>query len=191
MAKKQISNYKFFPGVVPPAYNQYPVAVSLLTQNKDFIIAETNQYIKNQVAANGANSGSIWYNFAYGAGIEATTVARIENILDGYIHDLTYGGNSSTFANASRYYTLNVLQIASAAVESNIQTRIYVETIDYIFDNTLDASVLQAIEVQVIGASAAEAGSYAKFVNLQLPEQAERISQYPTHRSLCQSNSQT
>ena len=167
MAKKQISNYKFFPGVVPPAYNQYPVAVSLLTQNKDFIIAETNQYIKNQVAANGANSGSIWYNFAYGAGIEATTVARIENILDGYIHDLTYGGNSSTFANASRYYTLNVLQIASAAVESNIQTTIKDQIDDYIFDNTLDVTVLNLVgEVQVIGASAAEAGSYAKFANL-------------------------
>jgi hypothetical protein len=167
MAKKQISNYKFFPGVVPPAYNQYPNAVSLLTQNKDFIIEETNQYIKNQVAANGANSGSIWYNFAYGAGVENTTRTRIENILDGYIHDLTYGGNSSTYANASRYYTLNVLQIASAAVEANIQTTIKDQIDDYIFDNTLDVTVLNLVdEDQVIGASAAEAGVYAVFEDL-------------------------
>ena len=167
MAKKQISNYKFFPGVVPPAYNQYPNAVSLLTQNKDFIIEETNQYIKNQVAANGANSGSIWYNFAYGAGVENTTRTRIENILDGYIHDLTYGGNSSTYANASKYYTLNVLQIASAAVEANIQTTIKDQIDDYIFDNTLDVTVLNLVdEDQVIGASAAEAGVYAVFEDL-------------------------
>ena len=167
MAKKQISNYKFFPGVVPPAYNQYPNAVSLLTQNKDFIIEEANQYIKNQVTANGANSGSIWYNFAYGAGVENTTRTRIENILDGYIHDLTYGGNSSTYANASRYYTLNVLQIASAAVEANIQTTIKDQIDDYIFDNTLDVTVLNLVdEDQVIGASAAEAGVYAVFEDL-------------------------
>lgn len=167
MAKKQISNYKFFPGVVPPAYNQYPNAVSLLTQNKDFIIEEANQYIKNQVAANGANSVSIWYNFAYGAGVENVTRTRIENILDGFIHDLTYGGNSSTYANASRYYTENVLQIASAAVEAAIQTTIKDQINDYIFDNTLDVTVLNLVgEDQVIGASAAESGVYAVFTQL-------------------------
>ena len=34
MAKKQISNYKFFPGVVPPAFDQYPDAVALIDANK-------------------------------------------------------------------------------------------------------------------------------------------------------------
>ena len=42
MAKKQIQNYKFFPGVVPPAYDEYTNAVALLLANKDFIIGITN-----------------------------------------------------------------------------------------------------------------------------------------------------
>jgi hypothetical protein len=46
MAKKQISNYKFFPGVVPPAYDQFPDTVSLLEANKDYIIAEATEYLR-------------------------------------------------------------------------------------------------------------------------------------------------
>jgi hypothetical protein len=45
MAKKQISNYKFFPGVVPPAYNQFPDTVALLEANKDYIISEATEYL--------------------------------------------------------------------------------------------------------------------------------------------------
>jgi hypothetical protein len=44
MAKKQISNYKFFPGVVPPAYDAFPNTVSLLEANKSYIIEEALGY---------------------------------------------------------------------------------------------------------------------------------------------------
>ena len=104
MAKKQISNYKFFPGVVPPAYGQYPNAVALITANKNFVIQEANQYIKNQIAANTGNSGSIWYGYVYDATRELKCKRDIGYVIDGYIYDLTYGGNSLTYANASRYY---------------------------------------------------------------------------------------
>ena len=40
MAKKQISNYKFSPGIVIPDVNQYTKTVALLEINKKFIIKE-------------------------------------------------------------------------------------------------------------------------------------------------------
>jgi len=46
MAKKQISNYKFFPGVIPPPYNQYPNAVSLITANKQYVVKEVMGYLQ-------------------------------------------------------------------------------------------------------------------------------------------------
>ena len=63
MAKKQISNYKFFPGVVPPPPNQYPNTVALLEANKDYIIAEATEYLAWNVGtpsypAEYANSGA-------------------------------------------------------------------------------------------------------------------------------------
>ena len=46
MAKKQISNYKFFPGVVPPAFDQYPDAVALIDANKTYIVQEILAYLE-------------------------------------------------------------------------------------------------------------------------------------------------
>ena len=46
MAKKQLSTYKFYPGIIPPAYNQYPNAVALITANKTFLIDEVSAYIE-------------------------------------------------------------------------------------------------------------------------------------------------
>ena len=46
MAKKQISNYKFFPGVVPPAFDQYPDAVALIDANKTYIVKEILAYLE-------------------------------------------------------------------------------------------------------------------------------------------------
>jgi len=40
MAKKQLKDYKFVPAVVPPAYNQFPNAVTLLQANKTYIVSE-------------------------------------------------------------------------------------------------------------------------------------------------------
>ena len=46
MAKKQLSNYKFFPGVVPPAFDQYPDAVALIDANKTYIVQEIMGFLE-------------------------------------------------------------------------------------------------------------------------------------------------
>ncbi len=167
MAKKQLSNYKFFPGVVPPAYGQYPNAVALITANKDFVIEEANQYIKNQIDANTGNAGSIWFGYVYGAGVELSTKRDIGYVLDGYIYDLTYGGNSLTYANASRYYIGGVLQVVSGAVEVDVQTTIKTQINDLILTNEIDSSVLNLVgQPQILLGAAAEAGAFAAFNTL-------------------------
>jgi len=166
MAKKQLSNYKFFPGVVPPAYGQYPNAVALITANKNFVIEEANQYIKNQIAANVANSGSFWYGYVYDATRELKCKRDIEYVLDGYIYDLTYGGNSLTYANASRYYINGVLQVVSGAVEVDVQTEIRTQISDLILTNEIDSSVLNLVGETQILLPAAEASAYSEFLAL-------------------------
>jgi len=167
MAKKQLSNYKFFPGVVPPAYGQYPNAVALITANKNFVIEEANQYIKNQIAANTGNAGSIWYGYVYDATRELKCKRDIGYVIDGYIYDLTYGGNSLTYANASRYYIGGVLQVVSGDVEVDVQTTIRTQINDLILTNEIDSSVLNLVgEPQVLLSATAEAGAFAAFLTL-------------------------
>ena len=167
MAKKQLSNYKFFPGVVPPAYGQYPNAVALIAANKDFVIEEANQYIKNQIAANTGNAGSIWYGYVYDATRELKCKRDIGYVIDGYIYDLTYGGNSLTYANASRYYIGGVLQVVSGDVEVDVQTTIRTQINDLILTNELDSSILNLVgEPQVLLGATTEAGAFAAFLTL-------------------------
>lgn len=45
MAKKQIKEYRFVPGAIAEAANQYPNAVDLITANKDYIIEEIIGYL--------------------------------------------------------------------------------------------------------------------------------------------------
>ena len=167
MAKKQLSNYKFFPGVVPPAYSQYPNAVALIAANKNYVIEEANQYIKNQIAANTGNSGSIWYGYVYDATRELKCKRDIGYVIDGYIYDLTYGGNSLTYANASRYVINGVLQVVSGDVEVDVQTTIWQQINDLILTNEVDSSVLNLVgEPQVLLGAAAEAGAYSALLTL-------------------------
>jgi hypothetical protein len=167
MAKKQLNNYKFYPGVIPPAYGQYPNAVALITANKNYIIEEANQYIKNQIAANVSNAGSIWFGYVYDATRELKCKRDIGYVLDGYIYDLTYGGNSLTYANASRYYINGVLQVVSGDVEVEVQTTIRAQINNTILENQSDSTVLNLVgEDQVLLGAAAEAGAYSAFLTL-------------------------
>jgi hypothetical protein len=45
MSKKQIKDYRFVPGAIAEAANQYPNAVELITANKDYIIEEIIGYL--------------------------------------------------------------------------------------------------------------------------------------------------
>lgn len=110
MAKKQITNYKFYPGVIPPAYNPYPNTVQILLANKQFLIDEMKAYIQYQV---GVGSG-IWSGYTYD---EAKCERDTEYVLNSYLYDLKYGGNSLTYYVASRYYIQGVIQINNPQVE--------------------------------------------------------------------------
>ncbi len=48
MGKKQIKDYKFVPGLIPPDANQYPNAVDLITANKNYIVEEIIGYLTFQ-----------------------------------------------------------------------------------------------------------------------------------------------
>lgn len=45
MSKKQLTTYKFDPGPIPPAFNQFPRTVSLVTANKNYIVAEATEFL--------------------------------------------------------------------------------------------------------------------------------------------------
>ena len=162
MAKKQIQNYKFFPGVVPPAYGEYTNAVALLLANKDFIIEEMSQYIKNQIIANAANVSSPYYGYVYNNVRETKCKRDVGYVLDAYIYDLTYGGNSLTYAVASRYYINGVVQVVSTDVEVNTQTFIRTLITTNILTNT-PATVLNLVsETQTLLSNAGGAASISR-----------------------------
>ena len=122
MSKKQITNYKFSPGVIPPAYNQYPNTVALLNANKAFLIAEVDAYIRQQIAANSSNSGSPFYNYVYDVTKSAKCQRDTGYVLDGIIYDLTYGGNSLSYQIASNLFINGVIQLLIPALEINVHT---------------------------------------------------------------------
>jgi hypothetical protein len=166
MAKKQIQNYKFFPGVVPPAYGAYNNAVALLLANKDFIIEEMSQYIKNQIAANVANISSPYYGYNYNNVRETKCKRDTGYVLDAYIYDLTYGGNSLTYAVASRYYIDGVVQVVSTDVEKDTHTFIRTLITTNILTNT-PATVLNTVgDTQTLLSGAGGAASIAAITTL-------------------------
>jgi hypothetical protein len=147
MSKKQISNYKFVPGAIPLAYNQYPKTVSLLTNNRAFLVAETDAYIRAQTLANTGNGASPYYNYVYN-----TTKSNARQIDTGYnidaiVYDLTYGGNSLTYQTAADYYINGVTQLATPAIDIDVKTWLRDRITNYILTNTtytrLNSTVLQ------------------------------------------------
>ena len=52
MAKKQILNYKFYPGTVLPDINQFPNTVAILELNKKFLIEEVISFIQYNINNN-------------------------------------------------------------------------------------------------------------------------------------------
>jgi len=136
MSKKQLSNYKFVPGVIPPAYNQYPKTVALLTANRAFLVAETDAYIRAQILANAANSGSPYYNYTYDATRSSKCKRDIGYNIDAIVYDLTYGGNSLTYQMGANYYINGVIQILTPAVEVDVKTWLRGRITNYILTNT-------------------------------------------------------
>jgi len=148
MSKKQISNYKFVPGAIPPAYNQYPQTVALLTANRAFLVAETNAYILAQIIANVANNGSPYYNYTYDATKSNKQKLDIGYNIDAIVYDLTYGGNSLVYQTGANYYIAGVTQVLTPAIEVDVKTWLRGRITNFILTNTtytrLNSTVTQS-----------------------------------------------
>ena len=151
MAKKQLTNYKFYPGVIPPGYNLYPNAVQIIALNKTFLIDEMKAYIQFKVA----EGLGIWTGYTYD---ESKCERDTEYILNAYIYDMTYGGNSLTYYVASRYYIQGVIRVNNSQVEVEthtylnniIATNILTNTTYTAYTTTPQATNLLAVEAEGI-----------------------------------------
>ena len=104
MAKKQISTYKFVPGNVTPSTNLYPNLVTLIYENRKYIIEETMAYINYNAANNIAPFAYYTYN-------AAKCQRDLSYVLEGYLSDLKHSGNINTVNNASKYFEYGLPQI--------------------------------------------------------------------------------
>jgi hypothetical protein len=160
MAKKQISNYKFAPGIVVPDTDLYPNAHALLEANKKFIQEETIAYIQYNIDNNLVPFIFFTYN--------AEKCRRdISYVLEGYISDLRHGGNKQTVNNASKYFENGIPQVdGTRAPEIAAHTFIKGLVQNFILDNiayTPKQTIIgQVIDVNIV----AEAGGKTKLSDL-------------------------
>jgi hypothetical protein len=162
MSKKQITNYKFFPGEIPPAYNQYPKTVALLTANRAFLVAETDAYIRAQILANASNNASPYYNYAYDATRSTKCKRDIGYNIDAIVYDLTQGGNSLSYQMGANYYVNGVIQILTPAVEVDVKTWLRGRITNYILSNTSYTRLNSTVTQTIITGNAGESTGIAQ-----------------------------
>ena len=160
MAKKQIQNYKFVPGIVVPDTNLYPNTYALLEANKKFIQEETIAYIQYNVD----NNLVPFIYFTYNA---EKCRRDISYVIEGYISDLRHGGNKQTVNNASKYFENGIPQIdGDRSPEVAAHTFIKGLVQNFILDNVA-YTPKQVIVGQVIDLSiVAEPGGKTKLSDL-------------------------
>ena len=103
MAKTQIKNYVFKPGISATG-NKFPNAYSLLNANKTFIQKEATAWIADQVAANAAGFVGYTYN-------QAKCERDVGLVVDAYLNDLRYGGNEKLYNTIKYYWDQGVAQV--------------------------------------------------------------------------------
>jgi len=196
MAKKQISNYKFVPGAIPPAYGQYPNTADLLIANKDYIIAETMGYltfksgtpssaptaypnaialltanknfIKEEAAAwlanQVANNVAPFVNYTY----DAVKCKRdIGYLVDAWIVDLTGGGNAETIRIGRMYYLNGDLQLLNPTQEAAVYNFIEMLIRSYVLTRSLYPTMQSpVVSAQSIAGSTGEAGAITRMSTL-------------------------
>jgi hypothetical protein len=143
MAKKLIQEYVFNPGLGLND-NARPNAVSLITQNRTFIIKEISAYIQNQIDAGNSDYTGKTYNI--------TKCERDSGyVIDALIFDLRYGGNEETHRVSKYYWDEDVPQIAGNRV-AEIESYTYAKNLinNYILTNTLNPNPEQALATQVV-----------------------------------------
>jgi len=144
MAKTQIKDYVFKPGISATAY-VYPDGYSLISQNKAYLQAEATAWIAAQVTA-GA-SGFVGYTFN-----ESKCQRDLGYIIDAYLNDLRYGGNEETSRVTGYYWEGTTAQIDGDR-QPEIQTHTEIRNIinNYILTNTAHTSL--SLSSQVIDSS--------------------------------------
>lgn len=194
MAKKQISNYKFSPGIIPPTYGEYPIAVDLIEANKDFIIAEVSTYLewKTDGAAGGApttypnaytnlednkefikeeiaawiqlqvdGNFSPFAGYNYSASVRTKYKNDVGKLIDAWLLDFAGGGNADTIRIARNIYWLNGdEQSISPTQEAAVYTQLKNLVGTYVVAGLAYTSI-QNIEGQILGASG-EPGATAR-----------------------------
>jgi len=156
MAKKQLKDYVFRPGVGATSY-VYPDGYSLLNSNKEFIQKESSAWIATQVAAANtysyaetvltanknfiADEAVAWFD-ANNPGIHNDT--RHEKCerdtkynIDAIVADLHTGGNSETIATVKKYWEGASSQLGAGEVTYALSVNNKVEEIinDYVLTN--------------------------------------------------------
>ena len=152
MAKKQITNYKFVPGIVVPDTNLYPNTYAILEANKKFIQEETIAYIQYNVQNN-------IVPFVYYTYDAAKCRRDVSYILEGYLSDLRKGGNQQTVHNASKYFENGIPQIdgdrsPEVAAHSFIQNLVQNYILENIAFSAYQATVDQVIDLNLIAEGA-------------------------------------
>ena len=138
MAKTQIKNYVFKPGIGAND-NRYPNAYALLSANKEFIQKESTAWIAAQVAAN--VSGFVGYTYN-----EAKCQRDVGYIIDAYLTDLRYGGNETVINNIKYYWDQDVAQVDGDR-QPEIQTHTWIGNL--IKDNIFPQVAYSAVNTEV------------------------------------------
>jgi hypothetical protein len=160
MAKKQLFNYSFVPGV-NQTFNAFPNAVELLLKNKEYIRKNLVGFIANQVANNVAPFQNYTYN-------EKKCERDAGYVLDAIVEDVRYNGNVNTRQISQFYWVGNVPQIDGSRTPE-IAAYNYVRTLinTYIFTNTTVTPVYQTEipQTKIVGFNA-EAGASTRITVL-------------------------
>jgi len=129
MAKKQIKNYVFEPGISKDS-NLYPNAVALLSANKAFLQAQVVAFINNQIT----NNISPYNGYTYAP---EKCVRDVGYFIDAVIHDLRYGGNVKSRTVAD-YFWINGEPQIRGDVSPEIVGQQYLRDLinNFIFTNT-------------------------------------------------------
>ena len=159
MAKTQIKNYVFKPGIGANG-NLYPDAYSLLSANKVFIQKEATAWIQDQIDA--GTSGFVGYTYN-----QAKCERDVGYIVDAYLNDLRYGGNEKLYNTVKYYWDQDVAQVDGDR-QPEIQTHTFIGTL--ITNNILTNTLYSASNVEVFqtidNTKTSEAAAIAKITSL-------------------------
>lgn len=129
MAKKQLKNYIFEPGISKDD-NLYPRAVALLSANKTFLQQQVVAYINYQIA----NNVGVYNGYTYASG---KCTRDVGFFIDAILHDLRYGGNVKCRQVADYFWIDGEPQIrGDVAPEVTAQQYLRDTINNFIFTNT-------------------------------------------------------